>query len=1070
MAGAGKENVDPAKPAPSAQVAANDPAVVKPIVTRGTSSLSSLVKGCKVFVDRPADEARRAEILAIRDRSARAYGASRGILRGAAASGSDNSELPEADRLEYYIHYVEFNKRLDEWVPGKRLLLDRDVIWPMPPSASADDKKRSGSATPSKSQKGSPATATPPGIHSLKGSTGGSMLRKAALKAATAAAGQKRKADSETPAESEDGDGEGEGEGEEDDGGSEDAGDGGAVVAVEMVDDDADGDGEEASLMDDTQSPAEPETFSKEHEIEKLRTQGSMTQSHNEISRVKNLDKITMGRHVVEAWYFSQYPVEYAHIPMLYICEFCLSFFAAPKSLERHRHKCTLQHPPGNEIYRHEDISFFEIDGRKQKTWCRNLCLLSKCFLDHKTLYYDVDPFLFYCMCLRDDRGMHLIGYFSKEKESAENYNVACILTLPQYQRLGFGKLLIEFSYELSKKENKLGSPEKPLSDLGLLSYRAYWQETIIELLLNTPEEISIDEIANKTAITHNDVMHTCQALQLLKWYKNAHVICLSDAAIENHERAKKKRRRKIVPSSLLWRPPVFSREQLSMPQDAGAEDKHQLLPDTPHSRLAVPSSQSRRASNDGSTSSGTSSRRKAKRDKLFRAGFAQEMIRQTVPSLLLATLGSVLAGEVLARLKTWTVFVRVPELFILVPILLNLKGNLELCLAARFSTSANIGELDVRRTRRALVLGNLALLQVQGLIVALIAGVIAFLLGLASRTGLPLPAKAALDETGITASTRPGTYFELIMVLCAGMLAASLSSAVTGSFMCSLVVLSRWARINPDNIATPLASSFGDLITLTILAVISSALVGVLGSFVSTFIFLGLLLSIVLHFFVTFRNAYVQELLWSGWIPLITAMLLSSATGVILEHAVNNFRGYGLVAAVTTAICGNVGGIFCSRISTSLHASREENHLLVASTLFAISMPVLCGFVLFVWLTNGARVGLVFCLTFTGVAAGTVFASLTFAYLLTIHLWRNDYDPDINALPLITSLTDVVGQGLLVLAFSLSYKSLGPDPELTSAIGSNVTSIANATSFVNGTADLLTAKAFMSPMYMLSH
>ena len=36
--------------------------------------------------------------------------------------------------------------------------------------------------------------------------------------------------------------------------------------------------------------------------------------------------------------------------------------------------------------------------------------------------------------------------YLFQEKESSEDYNVACILTLPQYQRMGYGKLLIEFS------------------------------------------------------------------------------------------------------------------------------------------------------------------------------------------------------------------------------------------------------------------------------------------------------------------------------------------------------------------------------------------------------------------------------------------------------------------------------------------------------------------------------------------------------------------------------------------------------------------------------------------------
>jgi hypothetical protein len=35
-------------------------------------------------------------------------------------------------------------------------------------------------------------------------------------------------------------------------------------------------------------------------------------------------------------------------------------------------------------------------------------------FLDHKTLYYDVEPFLFYIMTEVDDEGCHFVGYFSK--------------------------------------------------------------------------------------------------------------------------------------------------------------------------------------------------------------------------------------------------------------------------------------------------------------------------------------------------------------------------------------------------------------------------------------------------------------------------------------------------------------------------------------------------------------------------------------------------------------------------------------------------------------------------------
>ena len=70
--------------------------------------------------------------------------------------------------------------------------------------------------------------------------------------------------------------------------------------------------------------------------------------------------------------------------------------------------------PPGDEIYRRFDLSAFEVDGNRAKIYCQNLCLLAKLFLDHKTLYYDVESFHFYVLTVNDDAGCHLVGYFSK--------------------------------------------------------------------------------------------------------------------------------------------------------------------------------------------------------------------------------------------------------------------------------------------------------------------------------------------------------------------------------------------------------------------------------------------------------------------------------------------------------------------------------------------------------------------------------------------------------------------------------------------------------------------------------
>ncbi|XP_075890698.1 histone acetyltransferase KAT7 isoform X3 [Nelusetta ayraudi] len=312
-------------------------------------------------------------------------------------------------------------------------------------------------------------------------------------------------------------------------------------------------------LLDNITSDYDLELFRKaqaraSEDLEKLRIQGQITEGSNMIKT------ILFGRYELDTWYHSPYPEEYARLGRLYVCEFCLKYMKSQTILRRHMAKCVWKHPPGDEVYRKGAISVFEVDGKKNKIYCQNLCLLAKLFLDHKTLYYDVEPFLFYVMTEADNTGCHLVGYFSKEKNSFLNYNVSCILTMPQYMRQGFGKMLIDFSYLLSKVEEKVGSPERPLSDLGLISYRSYWKEVLLRYMYNFQgKEISIKEISQETAVNPVDIVSTLQSLQMLKYWKGKHLVLKRQDLIDEWKAKEIKRgnsNKTIDPTSLKWTPP----------------------------------------------------------------------------------------------------------------------------------------------------------------------------------------------------------------------------------------------------------------------------------------------------------------------------------------------------------------------------------------------------------------------------------------------------------------------------------------------------------------------------------
>ncbi|KAK3317843.1 acyl-CoA N-acyltransferase [Cercophora scortea] len=173
--------------------------------------------------------------------------------------------------------------------------------------------------------------------------------------------------------------------------------------------------------------------------------------------------------------------------------------------------------------------SIWEVDGEKDMLFCQNLSLFAKLFLDNKSVFFDVTGFNYFLLvhtppALPTDPDLEVaevvqprgrvVGFFSKEKMSWDNNNLACILIFPPWQRKGLGALLMGISYEISRREGVIGGPEKPISDLGKKGYKRFWAGEIARWILtletkSAPEETVVDvrECSRATWIAPDDCL-----------------------------------------------------------------------------------------------------------------------------------------------------------------------------------------------------------------------------------------------------------------------------------------------------------------------------------------------------------------------------------------------------------------------------------------------------------------------------------------------------------------------------------------------------------------------------------
>ncbi|XP_077423285.1 solute carrier family 41 member 2 [Vanacampus margaritifer] len=400
-------------------------------------------------------------------------------------------------------------------------------------------------------------------------------------------------------------------------------------------------------------------------------------------------------------------------------------------------------------------------------------------------------------------------------------------------------------------------------------------------------------------------------------------------------------------------------------------------------------------------------------------------LVLQILVPFLLAGLGTISAGLLLDVVQSWDVFQEITEIFILLPAVLGMKGNLEMTLASRLSTAVNTGQMELASEKWMLILGNLALKQLQSTVLGLLASLMAIVLGWIADGRMP---------------------FNHVVLLCSTSVCTTfVASLLQGIIMVGVIIGSKRTGINPDNVATPMAASFGDLITLALLAYISQWFYSFieLYSYVLYLLDLFLLCLIPLWIVISSKHPASRILLRTGWEPIVTAMVISSMGGLILDKTMSdpNLAGIILYAPVINGIGGNLVSIQASRISTNLHLNfshREvpedrkrchqpcsiffgsgPNHK-SAKVLLLIVIPGQLIFLYIIHLIKGAHTmpSALFTVAFLTASLIQVFSLLCIADCMVHCLWKRGKDPDSYSIPYLTALGDLLGTALLSLAF----------------------------------------------------
>lgn len=385
--------------------------------------------------------------------------------------------------------------------------------------------------------------------------------------------------------------------------------------------------------------------------------------------------------------------------------------------------------------------------------------------------------------------------------------------------------------------------------------------------------------------------------------------------------------------------------------------------------------------------------------------------IRNGAGALGVGLVATLVAGTVLGAARE--TLAASPGLLVLVPAAIGMRGSIFGALGARLSTGILTGEFTIEFNRSSFLGRQIEVVTLLSIITATLAGALAWLV--AAVLGLP--------------------SIPLVELVAVSVVGGLLSSVVLLGVTLLVARTANDRGWNMDDVAAPLITATGDLITLPALLVgalvlrapTAADLTGIIGLVVAA-------VATVIgwrHDHPTVRRTVRESL-----VVLAVAVTLQVVAGTVIESRVEDFLAVPALLVLIPAFvaaCGSLGGMLASRLSSKLHIGLIQPQTLPGrEARLDASLIVLLGIAAFTgvgavgWgaahliglsppsLATLAGVALVGGVLALVVLIGVAYAAATMTY-------RFGLDPDNHGIPIVTAAMDLSGILCLVAAMAIT-------------------------------------------------